>query len=87
MYIRVQQFCQYLRKLNIIRSELVESKILRPVYEELFFNILLRRVLILLQSFQKVMKTPKKLLLKKSKWLSKNAEFYAEYKTAGKSKY
>jgi len=49
------------------------------------FPILLDRVLILLQSFQKVQIGPQKKYFKKSNWVSKKAEFYAEHKTVGKN--
>jgi len=39
----------------------------------------------LIQSFPKVqIRPPKNIFEKKSKWVSKNADFYANYKTFGK---
>ena len=46
---------------------MVENIILRTVYKKAFFNILLHRVHILLQSFQKVTIGPQKIFLKKIK--------------------
>ena len=64
----------------------MEHRILRTVYKEVFFNILLHRVRILLQSFQKVQKGLGKNIFDKN-WneYQKNAEFFAEYKTVGKT--
>jgi len=52
---RVQQFCPFLRKLNISVLELVEDEIPRPVCKKTFFHILAHSVRNLLQSFQKML--------------------------------
>jgi len=63
----------------------VQNIILRPVYKKPLFNILLLRVSILLQSCQKELIGPKKDgFEKKTKRISKNAEFYDDFRTAGK---
>jgi len=48
---RVQRFGQVLRKMRIRISDKVQNKILRPVYEKTFFNILPHSFRILVQSF------------------------------------
>jgi len=56
----VQRFGHFLRKLRITILEMVQNKILRPIYKEPFFNILPHSFRILVQSFQKLPLGPRK---------------------------
>jgi len=67
MYSIVQRFCQFLRKLRIRILGKVQKKILRPVLKKKIFNNLPHSFQVLVQSFQKVLLEPKKIVLKNIK--------------------
>jgi len=60
----------------------VQNKILRPVYKKPFINILLHRVRILLQNLPI---GPQRNIFEKNQNGYKIAEFYTDFRSAGKS--
>jgi len=60
LYIRVQRFGKFVRKLRIRILVKVQNKILRPVFKKTFFNIFPQSFQILVKNFSKALIGPKK---------------------------